>query len=381
MNFSPLLKNALIFIALLLVGSFFYMKVYLPKITFTSASVTVSDLNETVFGVGSIEAKEVVILAPKTTTKVKSLFADQGDVVLQNQILALMDPSDLIASKEEAKMALQKSKTTHLAQQSLIKDLKSKYDLAHKTLLRYQHLIAEGFIAQAELDTALSLEQSLKAQLENVTLQTQVLQSDVLRSEAIIQNTAAKMEDLTLRAPQEMLVISRNAEVGSTVTSGLPVFRLINPKTVWVKIYVNERQSGALGVGQTASVSLRSQPSKSFLGRIQRIHIESDRVTEEREIDIALDAPPVSLSLGERAEATIHIARHTNVLTLPQLAITTRNAQEGVWLGNTGHAHFKALSTYGKNANGLVIIEGLKKGDKVLLPSGKEIQEGMRVRL
>ena len=381
MNFTSLLKNGLILLALLLAGTFFYIKVYLPKITFISVSTTICDINETVFGVGSIEAKEVVILAPKTTTKVKSLFFDQGDIVSKNQILALMDPSDLIASKNEALMSLQKSKTTHLAQQSLIKDLQAKYDLAHKTLLRYQHLSTEGFIAQAELDNAISTEQSLKAQLENITLQTQVLQSDVLRSEAIIQSTAAKIEDLNLRAPQEMLVISRDAEIGSTVPAGLPVFRLVNPQTIWVKIYINERQSGALHVGQLASVTLRSKPEKSFLGRIQRIHVESDRITEEREIDIALDAPPLPLSLGERAEAVIHIASHLNVVTLPSLAITTVNGEEGVWLGNGGHAHFKPLSLHVKSSNGLVIIEGLQASDKVILPSSKEITEGMRVKL
>lgn len=381
MNFTSFLKNGLILLALVLAGTFFYIKVYLPKITFASVSVSVQDINETVFGVGSIEAKEVVVLAPKTTAKVQSLFVDQGDVVSANQILAAMDPSELIASEKEAQMSLQKSKATHLAQQSLIKDLKAKHDFAHKTLLRYQNLIAEKFIAQVELDNALSSEQSLKAQLENATLQTQVLQSDVLKSEAIIQSTALKLEDLNLRAPQEMLVISRNAEVGSTVPAGSPVFRLVNPKTVWVKIYINERQSGALHVGQLATVTLRSQPSKKFSGRIQRIHIESDRITEEREIDIALDAPPSPLSLGERAEALIHIARHHNVMTLPQIAITSVDAKEGVWLGNGGHAHFKPLPLHVKRSGGWVIVEGFHVSDTVLLPSGKEITEGMRVNL
>ena len=382
MNFSSLLKNGLILLALLLAGTFFYIKVYLPTITFTSVSISVQDINETVFGVGSIEAKEVVILAPKTTAKIKSLFADQGDTVTKNQILAIMDPSELIATEKEAKMALQKSKITQLAQQSLIKDLKVKYDLAHKTLTRYQRLSSEGFIAQAELDSALTSEQSLKAQLENVTLQTQVMQADVLRNEAIIQSTEAKMEDLKLRAPQDMLVISRNAESGSTVLSGSPVFRLVNQNTIWVKIYINERQSGTLHVGQSASVTLRSQPSKSFQGRIQRIHVESDRLTEEREIDIALDTPLLPLSLGERAEATIHIASHTQVMTLPALCIVSLNGQQGVWLGKDSKAHFKPLSSlHVKNYNGLIIVEGFQESDKILLPSGKEMTEGMRVKL
>ncbi|NCB53901.1 MAG: efflux RND transporter periplasmic adaptor subunit, partial [Epsilonproteobacteria bacterium] len=157
------MKNTLILVAIMAIGSFFYFKVYLPKITFASISPLVQDVNETAFGVGTIEAKETIVLAPKTTTKVLSLFADQGETVAKGKVLAVMDPSDLLASKEEALMAMKKSQMSLLSQQSLLKDLEAKYTLAHTTLIRYQHLISEGFVAQAELDTAFSAEQSAKA--------------------------------------------------------------------------------------------------------------------------------------------------------------------------------------------------------------------------
>lgn len=381
MNISSILKNTLILLAAIIIGSFFYIKVYLPKITFSSVSPLVKDINETVFGVGTIEAKEIILLAPKTTSKVLSLSADQGDTVDKEKILATMDPSDLLAAKEEALMSLKKSQMSLLAQQSLIKELEAKYHLAHTTLTRYENLISKGFVAQAELDTAFSAEQSAKAQLENATVQIRVLQADVKRNESLAKSNTAKIEDLILRSPSNMLVISRDAEVGTTVPAGVPVFRLINPQTIWVKIYINERQSGSLHVGQSASITLRSHPEKIYKGHIARIGLESDRITEEREINITLDNPTLPLYLGERAEATIHIATHPNVLTLPRLAITTENGEKGVWIGHEGKAHFKPLSLHVSSPDGLIVIEGVSTNDAVILPEGRDISEGMRVKL
>ncbi|MDD2385058.1 MAG: efflux RND transporter periplasmic adaptor subunit [Sulfurospirillaceae bacterium] len=381
MNISSIIKNALILLAIITIGSFFYIKVYLPKITFSSVSVMVKDINETVFGVGTIEAKEIILLAPKTTSKVLSLFADQGDTVGQEKILATMDPSDLLAVKEEALMSLKKSQMSLLAQQSLIKELEAKYHLAHTTLTRYENLTSKGFAAQAELDIAIAAEQSAKAQLENATAQIRVQQADVKRNESLTKSNSAKIEDLILRSPSNMLVISRDAEIGTTVPAGVPVFRLVNPDTIWVKIYINERQSGSLHVGQSASVHLRSHPEKIYKGHIARIGLESDRVTEEREINITLDNPPLPLYLGERAEATIHIATHPSVLTLPQLAITTVNGENGVWVNNEGKAHFKPLTLHVSSPDGLIMIEGVNEKDTVILPAGRDISEGMRVKL
>lgn len=382
MNRASMMKNTLILVVIMAIGSFFYFKVYLPKITFASISPIIQDVNETAFGVGTVEAKETIVLAPKTTAKVLSLFADQGETVTKGKLLAIMDPSDLLASKEEASMAMKKSQMSLFSQQSLLKDLEAKYHLAHTTLTRYQHLISEGFVAQAELDAAFSAEQSAKAQVENATWQVNLMQADIARNEALVKSSNAKIEDLALKAPENMVVLSRDAEVGSTVLAGSPVFRLINPSSIWVKIYINERQSGALHVGESASITLRSHPSTPYSGHIARIGLESDRTTEEREVDIAFDQPPQPLYVGERAEATISLAQHTHALTLPLLTLTTHQGIKGVWLAKQGHAHFQPLTFQAFSADGLMIVkEGVTDKDTILIPARHDITEGMRIRL
>jgi HlyD family secretion protein len=110
-----------------------------------------------------------------------------------------------------------------------------------------------------------------------------------------------------LRSPIDGIVISREAEAGSTIGAGTPVFKIANPKTLWVRAYIDERQSGPLQVGQKAVVTLRSTGEQKYAGIVSRIGVVSDRITEERVVYITLDHLPQPFSLGEQAEVQINL--------------------------------------------------------------------------
>jgi HlyD family secretion protein len=51
-----------------------------------------------------------------------------------------------------------------------------------------------------------------------------------------------------------------------------------------------------------ASAPLRSRPLESFTGRVVRIGLESDRVTQERRVYVRGESPPARVYLGEQVE-------------------------------------------------------------------------------
>lgn len=305
-------KNKLFLIGgviIVLLGGIMIKKVLMPKNTSPVSLPQTPKAVESINGVGTLEAKEVVILAPKTTAKLQELYADEGDMVKEGQVLAKMDVAELHANVQESTALIAKSRAQLSSQRAVIEDLEAKYDLASATLSRYTALLKGGFVTQAEFDTAHSGARSAKAQWssakENLTLSVH----DIEKSEAVLAAQREKIDDLTLRSPFDGIVLSRNAEIGSTVGSGAAVFRLANPKTLWAKIYVDEAQSGALSVGQKATVTLRSESKKAYTGEVVRIGVESDRVTEERIVYIKLITMPETLHIGEQIEA--HIALST----------------------------------------------------------------------
>lgn len=274
----------------------------------TENTVVVTTQKDTaIYGTGTLEAKEIVVLAPKTTAKLQELYVDEGDSVRTNQVLAKMEISELRGTLQESTASLAKSKSQLAAQKALIDDLEAKKSLSDVTLARYTTLLKGGFVTQAEFDNAQTSARSASAQLiaarENMSLAVH----DIEKSHASMSAQQSKIDDLVLRSPFDGIVLSRNAEAGSTVGAGVAVFRLANPKTVWVKIYIDEGQSASVKVGQTASVSLRSSAQTPFKGEVVRIGVESDRVTEERIVYIKLLDAPELLHIGEQADAKINI--------------------------------------------------------------------------
>lgn len=301
-------KYVIAFVAMILMGG-----VVVVKNSMASKSATISvETNTTIMpnmvhGVGTLEAKEIVVLAPKTVAKIAVLYADEGDRVKANQVLATMELSELSGNMLESRATIAKSRSQVLVQKGIIDDLEAKQELADATLTRYATLLKGGFVTQAEFDTAHVGARSAKAQLKSAKENLVLSSHDIEKNEAILIAQKAKIEDLTLRSPFDAIVVSRNAEAGSTVGAGVSVFRLANPKTLWVKIYVDERQSGLVRIGQKATVRLRSFPKNDFSGKVARIGVESDRITEEKIVYIRIMDTSDYLHLGEQAEADIYL--------------------------------------------------------------------------
>ena len=280
-----------------------YVKLHAQK----TPDVRVSKAPEIIFvsGVGTIEAKEIVVLAPKTTSKIQALFADEGDTIREGQVLAKMEISELRGNLQESSASIAKSRAQMASQKAIIEDLKAKKNLADTTLSRYTTLLKGGFVTQAEFDSAQAISQSAAAQLMSARENLKSFEYDIEKSFATRTSQQERIDDLTLRSPFDGIVISRGFEVGSTVGTGMAVFRLANPKTLWIKTYIDERQSAKVKVGQSAIVTLRSFPDQKFTGKVVRIGVESDRITEERVVYIVLDTLPNPIHIGEQAEAVI----------------------------------------------------------------------------
>lgn len=269
-------------------------------------NTTLENLKQ-VHGVGTLEAKEIVVLAPKTTSKIEALFADEGDSVKANQVVAKMEISELQGNMMESGAAIEKSRSIIAVQKAIIEELEAKKTLADVTLERYTTLLKGGFVTQAEYDTAVASQRSAAASIKAARENLKSLSHDSEKSQAALSALKSKADDLILRSPFDGIVLSRNAEVGSTVSSGSPVFRLANPKTLWVKVYIDERQSGAVRIGQKATVTLRTQEFKPLKAHVVRIGVESDRITEERVVYLKLLDESETLSIGEQAEADIDL--------------------------------------------------------------------------
>ena len=99
-------------------------------------------------------------------------------------------------------------------------------------------------------------------------------------------------------SPIDGVVTAREAEPGATVVAGQAVLRLVDPARLWVRARVDQARAQGVQVGQAADIVLRSAPGASLPGKVVRIELQSDAVTEERIVNVAFDPAPAPAVSG-----------------------------------------------------------------------------------
>jgi HlyD family secretion protein len=372
---------------------------WLRPVQVSTAEVTVRELNPRVQGVGSVEAKLVVALAAKITGRITAMNVDQGDVVRISQLLVKLENSELSAEVERAAANLERVKFGLLTQEAAllraqaglaaadaaIAKARSNQLLAQANAERWRKLAATDLVAQMDLDERLNAAKSADAELRSAEALREAAAKDVSAQEialkavpqdiaagaAALASAQARNAETTIASPIDGYVVSRELETGAAVSVGTPILKLADPASIWVTVFVDEREAGSLVVGDAADVALRSIAGRTFRGKIARIRRESDRVTEQRTVDIGFEQRPPRLTLGEQAEAASRPGAK-KVLALPLAAVVQSPKGAGAWTVVDGRMRFKP-ARFGivDDAGWIEVIEGFSGGERVITAPGR----------
>jgi HlyD family secretion protein len=156
---------------------------------------------------------------------------------------------------------------------------------------------------------------------------------------------------------------------------------VIDPASVWVRVRIDQGKAAGIAPGQSARIVLRSRRGEALPGKVVRIELQADPVTEERLVDVAFDRPPAGWSIGELAEVTIELPKVDVGLFVPSQAVQRLGTQTGVWRVDGGRARFVPVKSGTSTLDGATqILEGLAAGDAVVAYSQQALVPDMRVR-
>ena len=291
-----------------------------------------------VFGLGTVEARVTSQVGFKVAGILVDLRADVGDRVAKGTVLARLDDREQRAQVDRAKAAVEQAEANLEKSTASVAKTTASYRNAKRISERQQQLVKTNAASVEAAENAQATEATTLADLN-------LANSDVLVAKAAISDAKAQLElqtttlDFhTLVAPYDAMVTARLKELGSALSAGQPVFTLIDPKSVWVLAYIDESKAGEIRVGEPAEIVLRSRPGQRYLGKVARIEPESDRVNEERRIQIAFDRLPDDFNLGEQAEVYITTMQLPQALLVPEVAIVGLTKDHGtVWTVEDGH--------------------------------------------
>lgn len=390
MNRSLLLTRlGLATLALLVLGVVGYVLLHagpLAPLQVTVTAVQEGRLQPAIFGIGTVEARRSWMVGPTVVGRVLSVRVDVGDRVKAGQLLAEMDGVDLEQRLRALDATVARATSSQAAANAQLADAAARRELASLNARRNQELAAQNFISAGALESRLQEKASADAAHQVAQANLRAAGQDFSRIQAERAALARQRDNLRLLAPADGVVISREAEVGSTLVAGMPVLRLIDPASLWVKLRVDQGRSAGLSAGLVASIVLRSQPHAPMAGRVARVELIADSVTEERIAQVTFDVPagtsPIAPALGELAEVTLQLPQTAPALLLPNASVQRVQGQLGVWRIQNGKPEFAPVRLGVGSLDGQVqVLAGLQAGDTVVVHSHKALTTGARVQV
>jgi RND family efflux transporter MFP subunit len=377
---SKQVKYIIFLVGIAVLGFVFYNKVYIPKHTFETVQPSRGDLNKEVFGIGEVGAKNIYTINAQTGGKILQITTDEGKWVQKGDLLVVMDAVDLPQLIEEAKMSVYKAKSALQATQQELDSLFAQKNLAELTYKRYKKLKEKAFVSQAEYDKAKADFDTVTANIKATQARIDSSKTEVVRLKKALEALHVKLSRYKIYAPLDGYVIAKDAEVAQSVVPTQPILKIVDPKTVWIQAYIDEKISGDIQVGQSAFITLRSQSNKKLKGYVSRIVAQSDAVTQEREVDVSFDTLPMPFYINEQAEVLIATKQFKNVLLIPSDLIMYKDQKAGVWVKEDGHAHFLHVNITA-HSDKKAAVSNLNEKSQLLVPDKykKSFAEGMRI--
>jgi RND family efflux transporter MFP subunit len=377
---KSLYKYIFIVAIIAVTGTLFYNKVYIPKTTYERVSPTLGNLNVKVFGIGNLGAKSIYNISAGVSATITKMLSDEGQWVKKGQLLATLDSVDLPIIINESKIGVKKAYSELKASQKELASLQAQKNLAFITYKRYDKLKKQSFASQSEYDKAKADLDVIKAQVEVTLAHINSAKTEITRSKEAVKALEVRVSKYKIYAPIDGYIIAKKAEVAQTILLNQTLFELVNPADVWVKAYIDEKISGSVKLGSSATITLRSNSDKKYKGIVKRVVAQSDAVTQEREVDVAFEALPLPFFINEQAEVDINTKEYKNILKIEARALVHRGTKSGVWVVKNSKAHFIELKVLAIS-NEEVAVEGLSKNSKILIQNtnNKALKEGMEV--
>jgi HlyD family secretion protein len=350
------------------------------------------DLARSVVATGRVEPISKVEVKSKANGIIKELRVKAGDLVAEGQVLAELDKENLAARLREAKAALLNAEANLAATEAELKKNQVEAEgpevpFARRNVERIDRLYRSGLVSQQELDDARrALEQAENRQqvsrshLSVSRARVSQAEAEVAQARAAVERAEEELNNATIRSPIRGMVLSRDVEVGSPVSSILNmgaaatlVMVLGDIRQVYVKGKVDEADIGSVRLGQPARIKVETFKDREFSGSVTEISPmgqEKDNVISF-EVKVSIDNPGGELRANMTANAEIILEERKGTLIVPESAIiydAQRNASVEVPTSSSPTGREKRSIRVGvSNGTRTEILEGLVENQQVIL--------------
>ncbi|SFQ29360.1 efflux RND transporter periplasmic adaptor subunit [Parafilimonas terrae] len=355
----------------------------------TAEKAATRTITETVTATGKVFPEIEVKVSPDISGEIVELNVQEGDTVRRGQVVAKIYADIYSSQRDQAAAVVAQSQAQVANSQAQLGALKATLDQAEAAYKRQKTLLDQKVISQSEFETAQQAYESAKANYI-------AAQSGINANKASVQNALAGLtsanKDLqraTITAPMDgvisLLSVKKGERVaGNSFNVGTEMMRIADLSSIEVQVDVGENDIPKVKLGDTAIVEIDAFNNRKFKGVVYKIanpetsalasssgssstsvtnyevHI---RLLPDDYKDLVVKGQPFPFRPNMTASADIQTQTHTNVLTVPLNAVTTRSREDVLKADSTKNN--KADSTVNNTDNDLAEVVF------ILQPDGK----------
>jgi len=306
---------------------------------------------------GDVQARVQTQLSFRVGGKIIQRMVDVGDRVSARQVLAKLDPKDLQTNVDSAIAA-------EAAEQARVKQTSAAF-------VRQQKLLPKGYTSHSEYDSAQAALRSSQSALK--------------AAQAQLANAREQLSYTALVADAPGIITARQAEVGQVVQATAPIFGLARDGERDAVFNVYESLFVDPPTDKSLDVTLLDNPKIKTTGKVREVTPAVSAQTGTLQVKIALNSLPAGMELGSVVSAALTVAAKTSV-ELPWSALTKglgdQLGQPAVWVvDEQNKTNLRAVTIGRYLTSKIVVSDGLKNGEKVVVAGGQLLHPDMQVEL
>jgi len=346
------------------------------------AVATSQEIRPTILASGVIAYRNEVNLTSELIAKVREILVEEGDTVVEGQLLLKLDP-------ETYRNAIEREEATRRQSIISIERQRLALALARTRLARGEQLVQQKMIGQSEFD-------DLKNARDLAQVELQSSEEALRRADAILGEAREQLSKTDIRAPISGVIVALPIKVGETAIAstnafaGAQLMQIADTSAIEAQLKVDEADIAKISLGQQVDVYAAAFPETAIKGTVQQVALAPTLENQGRSYLVtAVLTPPEGMALrsGMSARADIFLGDGGTRLAVPVEAVGTDVAEDRkvtryVWLDRDGRARKVIVEVGQSDDKWEEITSGVSEGDRVIRGPARILRglvEGERV--
>jgi RND family efflux transporter MFP subunit len=309
------------------------------------------DLNSYLVLNGVVEPERTVEIFSRLSAYVKDIIKEEGDYVKENDVLALLDDTEIKISYEQAKIQLEQAKLS--------------LDEAEANYLRNQELMKRELISEQEFQTQ-----------EAACKQRQL---DYQNRQESYKDLELQLNYTKIRSLSEGFITERLIEEGDRVNTNQQVYTIEDFKPLLIRVYVPTSDAINLRGGMPAEVTTEVLKGTTFNGGVTLINPRIDVQTGTVKVTVEVVDNSLRLKPGMFVEVRIAVGAKENVLAIPRQAVLYKQNKTYVFLLEGSQVSQREVLLGLTEEDNVEVTEGLNEGDVIVTLGVEALKDGQRV--